>query len=370
MFLRLGVTAFGGPAAHIAAMEDECVERRGWVTRSEFVDLVGVTNLIPGPNSTELAIHIGYRYAGWPGLLIAGAAFIIPATVMVWVIAVMYVRYGTRPEVTAMLVGMQPVVLAVVAQAIWRLSKTVLRGPVSIGITLASVASIFAGVHELAVLGIAAIAGALLVRRITTVDHHGALPSLVGVPTLWPSLWQASVFAAPTSLSVFGGFLKIGSVLFGSGYVLLAFLRTEFVERHSWLTEAQVLDAIAIGQVTPGPVFTSATFVGYLLAGHAGAASATLGIFLPAFFFVAISGPLVRRIRHSLRASAALDAITAASLALMFSVLVVMARPVATSVVGVGIFLLAASILIRTNIGAGWMLLAGALVGVARAFLA
>lgn len=389
VFLRLGVTAFGGPAAHIAAMEDLLVHRRQWVTRSEFMDLLSAANVIPGPNSTELAIHLGYRRAGWRGLVAAGLAFIVPASVFVWIIAMLYVQHGRRPEVTAFIAGMQPVVLAVVVQALWRLGRSVLRTWLLTGIAVASTSAVLLGLHELVVLGMAAVVGlviagpsdAVAVDPERSADHTTdksadrekrapdgarlAFPSLL-TPAFTSALTAA---AAPTTLGVFGAFLKIGSVLFGSGYVLLAFLRAEFVVRHGWLTESQLLDAIAVGQITPGPVFTSATFVGYLLAGHQGAVAASVGIFLPAFLFVALSGPLVRHVRSSRRASSALDAVNAASLALMAAVSLVMLRPIAASLADMLVFALAAALLIRTNIGAGWMLLGGAVVGVLRLLL-
>jgi len=382
VFLRLGLTAFGGPAAHIAAMEDLLVHRRQWVSRAEFMDLLSAANVIPGPNSTELAIHLGYRRAGWRGLVAAGLAFIVPASVIVWVIAMLYVHYGRRPEVSAFIAGMQPVVLAVVVQALWRLGRGVLRTRVLVGIAVLSTVAVVLGVHELIVLFAAAIIGLALAGPSGTRSGADASPShatdsLHGgsstppraslvLPLSLPATLASALTAAtaPTALGVFGAFLKIGSVLFGSGYVLLAFLRAEFVVRHAWLTEAQLLDAIAIGQITPGPVFTSATFVGYLLAGHQGAVAASVGIFLPAFLFVALSGPVVRHIRSSRRASSALDAVNAASLALMAAVALLMLRPIATSPSAVMVFIIASGVLIRTKVGAGWMLLSGAIVGV------
>jgi len=372
VFLRLGLTTFGGPAAHISAMEDELVQRRGWVTRSEFVDLVSAANLVPGPNSTELAIHLGFRRAGWPGLAVAGLTFLGPAVAMVWVMAVLYQQYGRRAEVGAMLTGMQPVVLAVVAQALWRLGRAVLRAPTPFAIAVIATIAIVAGINELLVLAAAAIGGMVLSTSSRTEAAPIVTPSLTatGAGIAASSVAPILALTAPTALGVFGAFLKIGSVLFGSGYVLLAFLRAEFVERHAWLTETQLLDAIAAGQVTPGPLFSSATFIGYLLAGHVGAAAATVGIFLPAFLFVAISGPLVRRIRKSPRASAALDGVNAGSVALMAGAVLLMVRPMATSPFALGIFLAASVLLIRLRIGAGWMLLAGAAIGLLYAQLA
>jgi chromate transporter len=371
VFLRLGVTAFGGPVAHIAAMEDECVVRRGWISRSEFADLLSAANVIPGPNSTELAIHLGYVRAGWRGLLAAGMAFILPSTAIVWVLAMAYARFGQRPEIAALLRGMQPVVLAVVVQAVWRLLRSTMRTPLLICVAVASAVAVLAGVHELVVLVGAATIGAVAWRG-SRVDHVAAGAVLMAprpgtLSTLFAGVALGSATVSASSL--FLAFLKIGSTIFGSGYVLLAMLRGEFVQRHAWLTETQLLDAIAIGQVTPGPVFSSATFIGYLLAGHAGAAGATLGIFLPAFLFVAVSGPLLRQMRAHPRASAALDAVNAASIALMVAVVALLAKPVATSALSVGIFLVSMLVLLRTSIGASWMLLAGALCGIIQAWV-
>ena len=294
LFLKLGTIGFGGPAAHIALMEAEVVRRRRWLSREEFLDLIGATNLIPGPNSTEMAIHIGYRRAGFPGLLLAGICFILPAALIVTAIAWAYVRYGSLPQLGFMLRAVKPIIIVVVLQAMWGLGKTSLKTPLIAAIAIGSVVLNAAGVHELLILLVAG-AGAILGRTRT---RHAAL---------------LSVELAPLFLF----FLKVGSILFGSGYVLLAFLRADLVERWHWLSSAQLLDAVAVGQVTPGPVFTTATFVGYVLAGFPGAGIATLGIFLPAFVFVALSGSLVPQIRKSAVAGAVLDGVNAGSLALM-----------------------------------------------------
>jgi chromate transporter len=259
LFLKLGTISFGGPAAHIALMEEEIVRKRRWLNREEFLDLLGATNLIPGPNSTELAIHIGYRQAGFPGLVLAGACFIIPATLIVTAIAWAYVEMGSLPEVTRVFRSVKPIMIAIVLQALWGLAKTALKSSVLIVITAASLILTAGGVHELLVLFVA-----------------GAAAALAGQLARRPST-MLSVELAPLFLF----FLKTGSVLFGSGYVLLAFLRSDLVERWQWLLEGQLLDAIAVGQITPGPVFTTATFIGYVLAGVPGAAIATIGIFLP-----------------------------------------------------------------------------------------
>lgn len=365
VFGWLGVSAFGGPAAHIAAMEDALVTRRRWVDRDTFVDLVGAANLIPGPNSTELAIHLGYRRAGWPGLIAAGVCFIVPAVAMVWLFAMAYVTYGARVEVQAMLAGVQPVVLAVVVQAAWRLRATVLRDHWSMGIALATLVGALLDVWEPWLLLGAVAIGAARAMRAPATSNGSTETRPTGIPAFALPLLTAAAPLLP-AWAVFRSFVTIGSVLYGSGYVLLAFLRSEFVERLHVLSEAQILDAIAIGQVTPGPVFSAATFVGYLVAGHAGAAAATAGIFLPAFVGVALTAPLVHRMRRSARLSRVLDAVNAASLALLVGVVLLMAGSVAIAPLSIAIFLGAAALLLVTRIGAGWVLMAGGLASVLR----
>lgn len=369
VFGRLGLTAFGGPAAHIAAMEDEIVTRREWISRDDFADLVGASNLIPGPNSTELAIHIGYRRAGWPGLIAAGVSFIVPAVVLVWALAIAYVHGGSRMNVPAILAGLQPVVLAVVVQALWRLRASLVRSRWAALVAAASVVAVLAGVSEVTVLVLALLAS-LVMARVTL--HHDADSNqhpLAALGAVAVTSMSAPTSVAMSAPAVFLSFAKIGSVLFGSGYVLLTFLRGEFVLRHAVLTDAQLLDAIAVGQVTPGPVFAAATFVGYLIAGHAGAAAATAGIFLPAFVGVALTAPYVARLRDSRRWSLALDGVNAASLALMASAVLVMARHIAPDPVALAILSGATAVLVFTRIGSGWVLLAGACVGPLRALL-
>jgi len=359
LFLKLGATAFGGPAVHIAMMEDEVVRRRAWISPAEFLDLLGATNLIPGPNSTEMAIHIGHRRAGWPGLVVAGFSFLLPAVAIVWALAWAYVRIGRLPQVAGLLYGVKPVIIAVIAQALWGLGRTALksRGLVLVGLTAAGLS--LAGVNELLVLfgtGVAVAVGRGL--------GGSKVLGLALLPSLSP-LALATAPARPFQLDVlFLAFLKVGAVLFGSGYVLLAFLRAELVVRLGWLSEAQLLDAIAVGQVTPGPVFTTATFVGYVLGGHAGALAATAGIFLPAFFFVAASGPLVPRLRRSATAGAFLDGVNVASLALMATVTwqlgwsAVRDWPTALLAVASGVLLL------RYRVNSTWLVAAGALLGI------
>jgi chromate transporter len=370
LFLRLGTTAFGGPAAHIAMMEDEVVRRRQWLTREEFLDLLGATNLIPGPNSTELAIHIGHRRAGWSGLVIAGCCFILPATLIVGVIAWAYVKFGNLPQAEGLLYGVKPVIIAVVVQALWGLGRTAVKTKWLAMVGLAAAGLNFFGINELAVLfGSGILVAANRAMRLWRNGAAAPRPPLLGVLPGIPLLSAAGVAgavtaSAPFSLSsLFLFFAKVGSVLFGSGYVLLAFLRADLVERWHWLTEAQLLDAIAVGQFTPGPVFTTATFIGYVLGGVAGAVVATVGIFVPAFFFVAISGPLVPRLRKSAIAGAFLDGVNVASLALMA---VVTWQLCATTLVDgftAWLALTAAFLLFHWRVNSAWLVLIGAVLG-------
>jgi chromate transporter len=375
LFLRLGTTAFGGPAAHIAMMEDEVVTRRRWLTRAEFLDLLGATNLIPGPNSTEMAIHIGHARAGWPGLVVAGACFILPAALIVTALAWAYVRLGRVPEAAGVLYGVKPVVIAVVVQALWRLGRGAITSWLLAAVAALAAVAVLLGHGEIAVLA-AAGAAVALVRHGRGAPRGGApdepplralLPPLAAAPLAQAGAAGAAGGAAAAGfglLPLFAFFAKVGAVLFGSGYVLLAFLRSGLVVERGWLTEAQLLDAVAIGQVTPGPVFTTATFIGYLLAGGAGAAVATLGIFLPAFVFVALSGPLVPRLRRSPVAGAVLDGVNAASLALMA---VVTARLGAAALVDgwtAALALAAAILLLRWRVNSAWLVLGGAVAGV------
>ena len=363
LFLKVGIIAFGGPAAHIAMMEDEVVRRRRWLTRDEFLDLLGATNLIPGPNSTELAIHIGHRQAGWPGLLVAGFCFIAPATLIVLGFAWAYVRYRSLPEVSGILYGIKPVIIVIVLQALFSLGRAALKSKFLVVIAVAGTALAFAGVHELIVLAAGGV-GALLVRLIGRRGVHNSV-SLFSTAT-FAFLFQTATPAVAASFGMwplFLFFLKVGAVLYGSGYVLLAFIRADLVERWHWLTESQLLDAIAIGQVTPGPVFTTATFIGYVLGGTQGAAVATFGIFLPAFVFVALSGPLVPLIRRSAIAGAFLDGVNACALALMFVVTYWLARSAVVDLKTILIALLSALLLFRFRINSAWLILGGALIG-------
>jgi len=361
LFLRLGVTAFGGPAAHISMMRDEVVARRRWLTDQHFLDLLGATNLIPGPNSTEMAIHIGYVRAGWRGLIVAGACFILPAMLIVTGLAWAYTQFGTTPRAAALLYGVQPVVIAIIAQALWGLGRQAIKGPLTALVGLVVAALYFANVDPIALL----IAGGLTVmivvngRRLRSAWTTGLIAPLsgLGLPLL---------VASPVSFdlaTLFFTFLKIGSVLYGSGYVLLAFLRAEFVERLFWLTDRQLLDAVAVGQVTPGPVFTTATFIGYVLGGLPGAIVATVGIFLPSFVFVAISNPFIPRLRQSPWAGSLLDGVNVASLGLMAAVTVQLAQAAFVDILSVALGVVALILLFRFKINSTWLVLGGALAG-------
>lgn len=362
LFLRLGLTAFGGPAAHIAMMEHEVVRRRRWLTHAEFLDLLGMANLIPGPNSTELAIHIGQRRAGARGLLVAGGAFILPAALMTGGLGWAYVRYGAQPNLRGLLYGIKPVMIAIVLQALLGLAPKAIKNRSLLAIGSACLVAAALGANELLCL---AVAGSIeLVVR----SRFSPPPLMLGGIASAGAFVGGSAKVALTPFSMSGLFLvfaKIGSVLFGSGYVLLAFLRSDLVEQRHWLSEAQLLDAVAVGQVTPGPVFTTATFIGYLLAGPAGALCATLGIFLPAFAFVALSGLVLPKVRRSAALAAFLDGVNVASLSLMAVVTLQLGR---AALVDLPTLLLAgasALLLVRFKLNSTWLVAMGALVGTA-----
>ncbi|HEX7451131.1 MAG TPA: chromate efflux transporter [Polyangiaceae bacterium] len=366
LFLRLGTVAFGGPAAHIAMMQDEVVQRRQWLTEEHFLDLLGATNLIPGPNSTEMAIHIGWQRRRWAGLVVAGVSFIVPAALITGVLAWAYVRFGTVPAAAWLLYGVKPVILAVVAQAVWRLvPKAARTWRLRVLGALAAVLTALGANELLVLLGAGAAAVALARSLDVKSSGGGALQQLV------PALPVAvSVGAKAVTLSgIFWVFFKIGSLLFGSGYVLIAFLRADLVERLGWLSQGQLIDAVAVGQVTPGPVFTTATFIGYLLAGPQGALLATLGIFLPAFLFVALSGPLIPRLRASPAAGAFLDGVNVASLALMAVVTAQLGRTAMVDLPTCALAVVAALLLIRFNLNSTWLVLGGAAAGYLFRFL-
>ena len=361
LFLKLGLIAFGGPAAHIALMREEIVRRRRWVSDERFLDLLGMTNLIPGPNSTEMAIHLGYVRAGWPGLLLGGACFIVPAMLIVLALAWLYVRYGTLPAATAALYGITPVVIAIVLQAMWALGRTAVKGPLLAAVGVVVLALALAGGNELVLL----LGGGVLVMALRAAWRARSVTALVaalGVPGV--ALGQVAAGATSASLgTLFFTFLKIGAVLYGSGYVLLAFLRSDFVDRLGWLTDRQLLDAVAVGQFTPGPVFTTATFVGYLVAGWAGALLATLAIFLPSFVFVALSHPLIPRIRGNRLTGYFLDGVNVAALGLMAAVTWQLGRAAIVDEFTVVLALAAGGLLLGTRINSAWLVIGGAAAG-------
>ncbi len=342
------------------------MRRRAWLTREEFLDYLGATNFIPGPNSTELAIHIGMARHGWPGLLLAGSCFILPSAVIVGLLAWAYVRYGTLPQVAGLFHGITPVVVAIIARALWSLGRSAVKSAGLGVLGLAALGALMAGAHELVVL----LAAGLIALLSAGVSRWWRGPLAVALSLVWASTSAAATAAAGTGpavsfslWSVFTVFARIGSVLFGSGYVLIAFLRADVVERLGWINERQLLDAVAVGQVTPGPLFTTATFVGYVVAGVPGAVAATVGIFLPAFVFVAVSGPLVPRLRRSTVASRVLDAVNVASLAMMAAVTLqlgasTLRAPVPVALAGLSLLLLA-----RYSINPTWLVGLGAAVG-------
>lgn len=364
VFLRLGAIAFGGPAAHIAMMDNEVVNRRQWMSREKLLDLLGITNLIPGPNSTELAIHIGYERGGWRGLLIAGSCFILPAMLIVWALATIYARYQTVPQLQWLLYGIKPIIIAIVLQALWNLGKKAAKDIPTIIAGVAAVAAYFAGLNEILLLLLLGV-GVMLVKNW---QRRGTITGAFLLPfsgTLAQAGGAATAAASVSWVSVFLFFLKIGCVLYGSGYVLLAFLQRDLVERNQWLTSQQLLDAVAIGQLTPGPVFTTATFIGYLLAGNAGAIAGTVGIFLPAFLLVWFVNPLVPKLRQSTWASGFLDGVNAASLGLMAGVTYTLGRTALVNWLTVVLAIVSAIAVFRFKVNSAWLVLAGGVIGFA-----
>lgn len=369
IFLKIGVTAFGGPPAHIAMMEEECVARRGWLSRERFLDFLGALNLLPGPNSTEMAIYIGYLRARWRGLIVAGISFILPSAMIVAALAWGYLRFGTLPQTSAFLYAVKPVIIAIIARALWRYAKTSIKSWfLAVVAAAATVVGLFTP-HQLWLLaGAAIVCGAWeSVARVSDPDtrvkeprHKGPNVALILAPKY---VGLGAAMASVTLASLFLYFLKIGSVLFGSGYVLIAFLRTDLVDRWHWLTSAQLLDAIAIGQVTPGPLSSTATFIGYVLAGPAGAVVATLGMFLPAFVYVAISEPIVRALRRSRIAGAALDGVIAGSVALVAVVTIQLGRAALVDVRSLIFFAISLAMLTWLRLNSAWLILAAGVLG-------
>lgn len=368
LFLKLGATAFGGPAAHIAMMENEVVRRRGWMSREEFLDLLGATNLLPGPNSTKMSLFVGHARAGLAGLLVAGLSFVLPATAIVLAFAWAYVRFGALPAMPHFFEGIKPVVLALVATALVSLGRTALKSRFQLALGAAAVIAAFF-VHEFLLLLVAGCVSLFVsVARGEAAQPHAPSKKSPSSLSFFSPLLFSSSAAISSSFSLSGlffFFLKTGAILFGSGYVLLAFLKNDVVERWHWLTSAQLLDAVAVGQFTPGPLSSTATFIGYVLAGPAGAAVATAGIFLPAFAFVAVCGPFVPRLRASRPVGAFLDGVNVGALALMAAVTLQLARPSLVDVPTAALFLASAAVLAVFRINAAWLVLAGGLLGVA-----
>ncbi len=360
VFLKLGTIAFGGPAAHLAMMEDEFVRRRKWITQAEFLDRIAAANLIPGPSSTEVAIFVGQLKRGWRGLIVAGACFIIPAALIVSAIAWAYVRFGALPKVEGVFFALKPAVVAIIVQALWKLGRGGVRTPLLAVIAVLAGALSFVGLSPLLVLVFAgALSAAALVAR----------SRLLAVAVLPKVVAGAAAVAILTAaypgrlLRLFLSFLKIGSVVFGSGYVLLAFLQSEFVHRLHWLTDKQLIDAVAVGQFTPGPVFTTGTFIGYLVAGWRGAAIATIAIFLPGFVLVAVSGPVIPWLRKSVLAAAALDGVVAGSLALMAVVTWQLGRVSIVDGTTLLIFGVSLIALLRFRVNPAWVIAAAGVLG-------
>lgn len=363
VFLRLGATAFGGPAAHIGLFQQELVQRKAWVTSEHFLDLLGVTNMIPGPNSTEMAIHLGHVRAGWKGAIVAGVCFILPAAVLVLILAALYVQVGTTPAANGLLYGVKPVIIAIVAHALYGLLGKALKNPPLIVVGVAAVTLYLLGANEIVVLfglGLLYLAYQRLRNRQS--------PLSVWLLPVFAQIGAATAASAVSLPLLFLNFLKIGAVLYGSGYVLLAFIRSDFVDGLGWLTNQQLLDAVAVGQFTPGPLFTTATFVGYLVGdgigqGVLGAVLATVGIFLPSFVFVLLTNPLIPRMRRQPVLSLLLDGVNAAALGLMAGVTVELGVSALIDPLTIVLAVASLAILIRFKVNATWLIVAGALIG-------
>jgi chromate transporter len=359
VFLKLGTTAFGGPAAHIAMMQDEFVRKRHWITEAEFLDRLAAASLIPGPSSTEVAIFIGQAKRGWGGLVIGGCCFIIPAALLVTLIAAVYVRFGSLPQVAGILYGIKPAVIAIILQALWSLARTAIKSKLLAVIGALAVGLSGLGVAPLIVLAIAGIAsgGAAWFKRQGNISI-GVVPAFGGLV-----LGTAPVAVPVSLIRLFLSFLKIGAIVFGSGYVLLAFLRTEFIDRFHWLTEKQLIDAVAVGQFTPGPVFTTATFIGYLVAGAPGALLATIAIFLPGFALVALSGRLLPKLRRSVWTASILDGVVVGSLALMAVVAWQLGRTAIVDWLTLLILIASAIVVLGLKVNSAWVIAGAGMSG-------
>lgn len=371
LFLRLGAISFGGPAAHIALIEGEIVRKRQWVTRQQFLDMLGAANLIPGPTSTEIAINVGFVRAGWAGLCVAGASFILPAALITGAFAWAYVRFGSLPQVASLLQGIKPAVVAVIAVAIWRLGKAAVKDAGLGALGALALAAFFFGLNPIliliggGVLGMvvrqcpkslatgAALIPAILTQRVWRLATIAATTTAAaGGVVARPSLWRIALF-----------FLKVGAVLYGGGYVLLAFLEQGLVHQNAWLNRQQLLDAIAIGQFTPGPVLSTATFIGYILGGTGGAAVATVGIFLPSFFYVALLAPVLFRLRQSEWIAAFLDSVNVCAVALMAGVTFRLGADALRSWQPQLIAITSLAVLLRWKVSPAWVVLGGGVAG-------
>lgn len=357
LFARLGATAFGGPAAHVALIERECVERRRWITREEFLDLLGVANLIPGPTSTELAMHVGRRRAGWAGLVVAGLAFIIPGALFVGVLAAVYARAGQLPVVRGIAAMVQPAVIVVVLSAVVPLARGAIRTVPMVMTAIAVAILAWAGIPEVRILLLAGVTQLIVGRA----GLAAVVLAVAGLPAV---VVAAAAVTATVSLPDLGAyFLKVGSALFGSGYVLLPVLEGDLVERYGWLTRTELLDAVAAGQATPGPVFTTATFVGYLLGGAPAAVVATVAMFLPAFVFSALSSAMLDRLAGSKLAALFLQGVNAAAVALIAVTLVRLSTAAFTGPLAVVAGLAAAAAIFVARVNPSLVLLAAAVLG-------
>jgi chromate transporter len=361
VFLKLGITAFGGPAAHVAMMEEEIISKRKWISKEKFMDFYGATNLLPGPNSTELAIHLGYERGGILGLILGGVSFILPAMISVIILAVIYGRYGELPEISGISYGIKPVVIAIILQALFRLAKSVLKNLPIIIISVVVIIMSFMGFHEILLLAIAGTIIMLIENRKKL--NYNKLPMFATYLPIFSAGINANADKHISLPGIFLNFLKIGSVLYGSGYVLLAFLEADFVERLGLISGEQLIDAVSVGQFTPGPVFTTATFIGYLLNGIPGAILATIGIFLPAFILVGTLNKVIPKLRQSTWFGGFLDGLNAASLALMA---VVNWKLGVSAIIDIPTVLLAGIsflLVFRFKINSAWLILGGGLIG-------
>lgn len=399
LFLKLGCISFGGPAAHIALMEEEVIRKRQWLTRLQFLDLLGAANLIPGPTSTEMAISVGFVRAGWLGLCVAGASFILPAALITAGFAWAYIHFGSLPQAASLLAGVKPAVVAVIGVAISRLGKAAVKDLPLAALGAVALAAFFLGLNPIAILFGGGILG-MVVKRGSDFLRPSGTPTVAGIftsmsnsmftglgsrsaphPASWATFLRsiaifgvASAAVAPVAAKVSLGrialfFLKVGAVLYGGGYVLLAFLDQGLVHQHAWLTQQQLLDAVAIGQFTPGPVLSTATFIGYLLGGAPGAAVATVAIFLPSFFYVALLAPFLFKLRQSPWMAAFLDAVNVCAIALMAGVTVRFAQDALRARSAWVIAAVSAAVLLRWKLSPAWIVLAGGVTGLALAGL-